>query len=1230
MFHTIFVNNVSKRIHPSSLKEAFKEYGAVSDVYVAFRNRRRLADRTTFAFVRFRSKHAASPRRSSIDSGKLVKRVWKPSFRDSRSFKDALEGRYDGNALNKKWLNATIHVSILDERDRVLNRDAKSVNPNIVLSKNELRWREFCLVGRIKRMYNIEIIHTTFQAEGFDVRVSSWLDLMVVIQFKGSKELSKCWDCRDDWLRSWFDELELFEAYEMRIKRKIWVILKDVPLAVWCNKFFNDLGNMWGSVVSIHEDTTNRVCFEEAKLLLEVQCVSAIPEKCSIIINGRVCYIKIITEVHEEDRGFIDGFSAGGGMIVPAGEGVDSQPRLQDGCGVDAGFEVASMGESFFESQSKRSGIGHLKSRNKQARGLVEDVGDELHEVPTLAIDGPSFQSLDESIRLVDINREQAQIGATQSLSNSSRFLDVLIEEVLVIPGNVNGIRVEAVEVDKPDIPSNPNGVLLATGGNFVKDAGKVSLAQNGRQARRSFKINKKQKKAKGRRENSAKANTQNSVEPSASKKRVIERLSFIVQSVLSWNIRGLGRNVKVSAVNQAIGFSKARVVLIQETKVHSVCVGIERRLKGRFVTDLVYASAEGASGGLISLWDSDAFTVKCHNVFRRIIVLKGVHDISSSMLVFEDFISRCNLVVVPIIGSVFTWFRGGDNTAASRLDRFLIPADFVCLYPNLVQASLHRGLSDHKPILLCERMPKKQYRPFKWFNHWADDPILADKIRKIFGANQDKDFNHMLMLTKYATNDWVEQRRDLNFDSIMILEKKINSLENLCIANPSDEAPQKEIVSVKAKLWEEYRKSEREWLQKSRLKWFREGDKNTKCFHLTAAIRGRRNQISKLKVNNSVFKNQAGIQQVFVSHFRSCYNDVKTIPIKRFDIPFKRLSTATRRWIERPFSEEEVWGLRQGCPLSPFLFNVVGEALSGLFKKAVDLGLCQGVHIGSSRVGAFHIQFADDLILFSEADERNIYNLFRVLRIFEVAASLKLNMQKMKLFGINVEDSRVKGWADSLFCDWGKLPTMYLGLPLGYKINQKLMWNPVLEKVRVRLESWKLRIKKVFGKKIIVAKYNYDPQAILPSGISVRRSNGLWYDIVRPVLSNESDILVDVRCVMGNGSRIDFWSDHWSEVRSLKVAFPRIYGMTIKKQRKIREFGTWVNGVWIWRIELRCGLFSWEISIWNQFNQVINRGVSAVSGFDRLVWLGASNGVYNSKDFCIKMASTGMVQDPI
>ncbi|XP_038994717.1 uncharacterized protein LOC120118823 [Hibiscus syriacus] len=392
---------------------------------------------------------------------------------------------------------------------------------------------------------------------------------------------------------------------------------------------------------------------------------------------------------------------------------------------------------------------------------------------------------------------------------------------------------------------------------------------------------------------------------------------------VLSWNVRGLGKFEKIRDVYKVFESNRVNLIMLRETKVSEISGYFQRRLKGKFDRELAFALAEGASGGLISLWDRNVYDESCKIIFRRMIALKGrlvsnnreigvinvygpnvqgemreffeqlitvisdwnipvivggdfnavrmeserleVQVQSTAMEIFEEFITASELFEVPNLGSLFTWFRGDGNVVASRLDRFLISTEIFSLFPQLMQVSLPRRLSDHKPIVLKESR-LKIIRPFKWFNYWADDPILAKTIRELCEFNRGKGMNKILLLVKKVTKS--------------------------------------EISVLKASLWAVMRKEE--WLQKSRLRWFKEGDKNTKFFHLSAVTRGRKNHITKLKVQNSVVKNQAKIQQAFVNYFHDDYNEYKTIPLKRFDIPFKKINAATRRIMESLFSEEE------------------------------------------------------------------------------------------------------------------------------------------------------------------------------------------------------------------------------------------------------------------------------------------------------------------------------------
>jgi hypothetical protein len=62
--------------------------------------------------------------------------------------------------------------------------------------------------------------------------------------------------------------------------------------------------------------------------------------------------------------------------------------------------------------------------------------------------------------------------------------------------------------------------------------------------------------------------------------------------------------------------------------------------------------------------------------------------------------------------------------------------------------------------------------------------------------------------------------------------------------------------------------------------------------------------------------------------------------------------------------------GLRQGDPLSPFLFVIVMEALSRMLSATVNGGLLSGFYVGSRHSGMIdisHMLFADDTLFFME-----------------------------------------------------------------------------------------------------------------------------------------------------------------------------------------------------------------------------------------------------------------------
>ncbi|KAJ0601850.1 putative RNA-directed DNA polymerase [Helianthus annuus] len=148
--------------------------------------------------------------------------------------------------------------------------------------------------------------------------------------------------------------------------------------------------------------------------------------------------------------------------------------------------------------------------------------------------------------------------------------------------------------------------------------------------------------------------------------------------------------------------------------------------------------------------------------------------------------------------------------------------------------------------------------------------------------------------------------------------------------------------------------------------------------------------------------------------------------------------------------------GLRQGDPLSPFLFVIAMEALSGVIKKAVSSGLFHGIQCTSQGPVLSHFLYADDAIFLGEWTELNARNINRVMRCFYLASGLKVNLGKSSVYGVGANEEEVNTMAGILRCRRGSFPFKYLGLQVGANMNLARNWRPVVDTFKSRLSVWK------------------------------------------------------------------------------------------------------------------------------------------------------------------------------
>ncbi|KAL4560754.1 hypothetical protein LXL04_032908 [Taraxacum kok-saghyz] len=119
--------------------------------------------------------------------------------------------------------------------------------------------------------------------------------------------------------------------------------------------------------------------------------------------------------------------------------------------------------------------------------------------------------------------------------------------------------------------------------------------------------------------------------------------------------------------------------------------------------------------------------------------------------------------------------------------------------------------------------------------------------------------------------------------------------------------------------------------------------------------------------------------------------------------------------------------GVRQGDPLSPFLFILAMESLNAVMESAGQLSLFSGVQIPNGDSKISHLFNADDALFLGDWTTSNFSNLVRILKCFHATSGLKVNFHKSQVFGLGVADGELECYAQILGCEVGSLSLKYL-----------------------------------------------------------------------------------------------------------------------------------------------------------------------------------------------------------
>jgi ribonuclease HI len=158
--------------------------------------------------------------------------------------------------------------------------------------------------------------------------------------------------------------------------------------------------------------------------------------------------------------------------------------------------------------------------------------------------------------------------------------------------------------------------------------------------------------------------------------------------------------------------------------------------------------------------------------------------------------------------------------------------------------------------------------------------------------------------------------------------------------------------------------------------------------------------------------------------------------------------------------------GIRQGDPISPYIFILCMEYLSYLIDDEVSQGNWKGVKTSRNGPTFTHLFFADDLILFAKATRRNCDSINKVLKLFCENSGQSISLNKSKIFLPQYLDHNNFGFLEEkLGLKLSKSFGKYLGVPIIVNGRDKRAFDFIIERVREKLAGWKARTLSLAGR---------------------------------------------------------------------------------------------------------------------------------------------------------------------
>ena len=190
--------------------------------------------------------------------------------------------------------------------------------------------------------------------------------------------------------------------------------------------------------------------------------------------------------------------------------------------------------------------------------------------------------------------------------------------------------------------------------------------------------------------------------------------------------------------------------------------------------------------------------------------------------------------------------------------------------------------------------------------------------------------------------------------------------------------------------------------------------------------------------------------------------------------------------------------GLRQGDPMSPYLFLLVADVLQAIIK---DNAMVHNPLDSSSSCPV--LQYADDTLILLRGELGEVTQLKMLLDQFSAATGLRINYHKSTAVSMHMKAEDIPGCIAVLGCRQEGFPQTYLGLPLSCEKLRLSAFDPYISKADRYLAGWQASLLNPMGRTVLInavldGQLSYVMSALpLPPGVvcqvDKRRRSFLW-----------------------------------------------------------------------------------------------------------------------------------------